>query len=708
MESSFELSGQVINFAAMSHQLFHLRELKEKLPHTWNAFLARFGRFTEIQALAVEPLLAGKNCMLVSATASGKTEAALMPLIERIKHNQSQQSRNSLRLLYVVPTRALTRDLARRLAQPLEQLAISLQIKTGDEPALKPARPPQLLLTTPESLDSLLANRPRMLKDVRAVVLDEIHLLDNTARGDGLRILLNRLRRLRRYACSRGDSSTEEVQFCALSATVPDPMAVAARYFREPVVIQTEGQRRFDAELTEMRGTESLLKLFADFQRRGIRKALAFCNSRAECEQWASACLKRSPFGDRVFVHHSSLDMRVRHAAERNFAVSEAALCFATSTLELGIDIGDVDLVIMIGPPENTSAFLQRLGRGNRRAARAAVVCFYRDRIEEAMFQVFIRAARSGALETSHYFFRPSIVVQQLCSYIKQTRNGEILPDAAYELFATPAGAPLIAKTVYQEILAHLIDKAYFDALPNGALKPGARWQALYEHREIYSNLIDPQRHAIEVIDEMTGRKLGSIEWGARRGATFLFGGQARLATRTQGRKLVVRTIEETAGAPAFRSAWRPMSRELAKAVALELGLPQTASAAEIAVVRESLEITDAEGEPSLSTAWVFHCAGDAYGFVLGDLLESLYGVKISNRNSFCFLLEGELPSAPLELNAAQVRAQVSRLWKRSEKWFDVGCFHKELPATVRRESVLEAFDIDHFLRTYSGIKFVS
>jgi hypothetical protein len=169
-----------------------------------------------------------------------------------------------------------------------------------------------------------------------------------------------------------------------------------------------------------------------------------------------------------------------------------------------------------------------------------------------------------------------------------------------------------------------------------------------------------------------------------------------------------VRTIEETAGAPAFRSAWRPMSRELAKAVALELGLPQTASAAEIAVVRESLENTDAEGLPRPSTVWVFHCAGDAYGLALGDLLENLYGVKVSHQNSFCFLLEGELPSAPLEMNAAKVRAQVLSRWKRSEKWFDMGCFHKELPATVRRESVLEAFDIGHFLSVFSGIKFVS
>jgi ATP-dependent Lhr-like helicase len=691
----------------MSHHLSYLRELKEKLPRTWGAFLGRFGRFTDIQALAVEPLLAGENCMLVSPTASGKTEAALMPLIERIKRNSKTEPQNSLQLVYMVPTRALTRDLARRLRQPLEQLAIPMQIKTGDEPALKPNRPPQLLLTTPESFDSLLANRPRMLKDVRAVVLDEIHLLDNTARGDQLRVLLNRLRRLRRYAFSRGDSLNDEVQFCALSATAHDPIAVAARYFSGPVIIQTKGQRRFDAELIEMQGGQSLLALFADFQRRGIKKAIAFCNSRAECEELARAFRQNSPFGNRVFVHHASLDARVRHATERDFATSEAALCFATSTLELGIDIGDVDLVILISPPENTSAFLQRVGRSNRRAARAGVVCFSRGAIEQAMFQAFIRNATSGELEASHYFFRPSIVVQQLCSYIKQTRNGEIAPDAAFELFVSPTGAPLIAKSAYAEIIGQLIDKDYFVSLTNGVLKPGARWQTLYEHRGIYSNLIDTQRTSMDVVDEITGRKLGIIEWGAGRGRTFLFGGQARRARRTQGRKLIVETAEEetAASAPGFRSAWRPMSCELAKAIAAQLGLPQAASASEIAVVRESNEVEDADGELSLSRAWVFHCAGDAYGFALGDLLENLYGVKVSEQNSFCFLMEGKLPEASLQLDAGQVRAQVLRRWKQSENWFDLGCFHKELPATVRRESAIEAFDIDSFLRAFSGIK---
>src|ERR1044072_7005751 len=114
-----------------------MHKLKEKLPRTWEAFLARFGRFTEIQALAVEPLLEGKNCMLVSATASGTTEAAIAPILELYKQYMSRNSAGlGLSVVYVVPTRALTRALARRLEQPLERIAVRMQVKTGDEPAL--------------------------------------------------------------------------------------------------------------------------------------------------------------------------------------------------------------------------------------------------------------------------------------------------------------------------------------------------------------------------------------------------------------------------------------------------------------------------------------------------------------------------------------------------------------------------------------------
>ena len=659
----------------------------------------------------MEPILAGDNCILISATASGKTEAALAPILERHKQNISghKSSGFHLNIVYIAPTRALTRDLARRLEQPLEKIAVPMRVKTGDEPALNRHRPPELLLTTPESLDSLLANSPRMLKDVRAVILDEIHLYDNTARGDQLRILLNRLRRIKRYALSRGDIRDDRVQFCALSATVDDAQSVASRYFVDPIIIKAGGRRDLDAELIAMESIESLRLLFADLQRRALKKVLAFCNRRSDCEELAHVFRQGSVFGNRVFVHHASLDARLRRRAEKEFSIADAALCFATSTLELGIDIGDVDLIILIGPPENTSAFLQRLGRGNRRTARAAVACFYRNAMERAIFQAFIRAAESGAIESNHYFFRPSVVVQQLCSYLKQTRLGEIDPDSAYELFASPQGAPLIARHLYDQIMEHLLTKGYFVPARGNSLGPGPKWKELNEQRAIYTNLDDANRSSFDIVDELTGRKLGEVDRGAVREQTFLFGGQARQATGVKGNKLIVRPVEDKteAAAPRFRTPWRPLTHKLARAIAADLGVPQAPSASEIVMIvgkddsqDEGQSVTD---RGQAETAWIFHCAGDIYGVVLGDLLELSYKVKLKEYNGLYLMLEGRMPTGPLSFSVEQVRTRLRRRWNQFERWFDMGRFQSQLPLEVRRASVIEAFNIEEFLRIFSA-----
>ncbi len=695
----------------MTFDPLHLHQLKDRLPHTWDAFFARFGRFTEIQAQAIEPLLEGRNCVLVSATASGKTEAALAPLLERYKQSSPSKSQNKLAILYIVPTRALARDLARRLGLPLEKLAVRMQVKTGDEPALKPNRPPELLVTTPESFDSLLANRPRMAKDISAVVLDELHIFDDSVRGDQLRVLLNRLRRIKRYAFEHGDTAENDLQFCALSATIDNPAEVAARYFTDPFVALAAGQRAVDAELIAMEGPETLAELFATMKQRGEKKALAFCTRRAECEEWAHLLRQGSLFGNHVYVHHASLETRVRRSVESRFAIAEAALCFATSTLELGIDIGDVDLVILIGPPENTSAFLQRIGRGNRRTLRTTVVCCYRNAIERAMFQVFIRAAQAGEVEPSVACFRPSVIVQQLCSYIKQTRFGEIDPDAAYELFVTPQGEPLIEKRLYDQVVEHLLLKQYFVPARGSALKPGPAWQELYEERAIYTNLPDPWRGTIDVIDEMTGRKLGEVERAVAPGATFIFHGQARRVIRRIGRKMFVREADEEsgAGAPQLRTPWRPLSYALAQAVAVELGLPRAGSSSEIAMVKESEENADPSEDQGATasppSAWIFHSAGDAWGVVLGDLLEDLYRVRVEDYSDLYLMVTGALPAEPLRFTAEQVRSRLRRRWQQFESWFDLGRFQSQLPLDVRRAAVTEMFDVEGFLRAFYGRK---
>ena len=681
------------------------RQLKDRLPHTWDALFARFGRFTEIQAQAIEPLLGGKNCVLVSATASGKTEAALTPLLEF--HKQNPPKKHQLSILYLVPTRALAHDLARRLQAPLEKLALKLQVKTGDEAALNTSRLPDVLLTTPESLDSLLVNRPRILKDVSAVVIDELHIFDNTPRGDQLRILLNRLRRLKKYALARGDVTSAAIQYCALSATVDHPAEVVSRYFPHPLVIQISGQRAIEAELLELESETTLRQLFNLLKQRGVKKVLAFCNSRAECKEWAYRLRTDTPFGDRVYLHHASLDAKVRRAMENNFTLTEAAICFATSTLELGIDIGDVDLILLLGPPGNLSAFLQRIGRGNRRTARTSVICCYRTETDWALFRVFLRATQSGDEVTTPqpYFFRASIIVQQLFSYLKQTRLGKIEPDSAFELFSSLSGEPLIAKALYDQIIEHLSLKQFFLAAHNQTLRPGPAWNELYEQRAIYTNLPATKRGTIDVIDEETGRKIGAMEHHMEPGTAFIFGGQARQASHLIGRKLVVKATDNlvNAAAPRLRSPWRPMSPGLARAVAFELGAPRSANPHEIAMMSSGAEPDEETGEEGITTTWIFHCAGDAYGMLLGDLLEKNYQLRVEDYNDLYLAVQGEVPSQALEFSSEQVRACLRRRWQKMESWFELGGFQSFLPIEARRSTVIAAFDVAGFVDCFAG-----
>lgn len=700
----------------------------ERLPHTFDALLTRFGRLTEIQARALAPLLGGHNCVLASPTASGKTEAALAPMLERdLQQRAKEGSRRQalqtkttrLRVLYVVPTRALSRDMARRLEHPLRKLAIRMAVKTGDEPALNWARLPEFLITTPESLDSLLANRPRVLNNVRAVVLDELHLYDNTPRGDQLRILLNRLRRIRAFARSRGDAETDEVQFCALSATMRDPASIASRYFTNPVLIQVEGKRALDAELLPLIDLESLRQLFAKLRERVVKKVLAFCQSRAECEEWAYLLRGSAPFSDEVLVHHASLSARARHAVEEKFARTGAALCFATQTLELGIDIGDVDLILLVGPPNNFGSFLQRLGRGNRRTARTSVACFYRTPTEQALFRVFLRAARRSSVadktlandllrSESSLEFRPSVVVQQLCSYLKQTRNGELEPGHAFQLFTSPQGEPLLDEQQYAQIVEHLIETGYFLPARGTLLRPGPQWHKLYEERALYSNLADIKLEAAVVIDDVTGRRVGYLEQVAPTGTTFLLGGQARRVVWTQGGKLLAHAETEEAveaRAPRWRTQWRGLSPALTEALAQELGFPCAQSATSLPMLVEQQENTSeraAEVEAAGRTL-LFHCAGEVYGKALSHLLETKQGVRVVECNEFLVEALGRLPETILSFTEEETLALMARRWRQFEKAFALGRFQTHLPPAVRRQSVIAAFNVPDFQRRFAG-----
>ena len=300
--------------------------LKTRLPRTWPVFFARHGNFTPVQIQAIPPILDGENTLIIAATAAGKTEAAIAPLLERHVLGALTPQAPTLTILYICPTRALVRDLYERLALPLADLGVDLSMKSGDTGPVSALNPPTVLITTPESTDSLLTRAPRLFIGLRALVLDEIHLFDNGVRGDHLRCLLGRIAHIRRYDRAQTGADFVPIQRVALSATVPDPVGVAARYLVEnedevvgrtsggPQIIQVSGQRLLRARILPLGGLEDLTVALGLARRGeitvdaygGLRKALIFCNSRNEVEQVAAYLRGNLGYEAAIFVHYSN------------------------------------------------------------------------------------------------------------------------------------------------------------------------------------------------------------------------------------------------------------------------------------------------------------------------------------------------------------------------------------------------------------------
>lgn len=309
---------------------------------------------------AIEPLLAGRDCLVVAGTGSGKTEAVVAPLVGR--HLADGGGRGPV-VVYVAPTRALVNDVHRRLEGPFDQLGLLVGIRHGERDDLSRKSPPDLVVTTPESFDSVLTTRPHLFGQVRAVVVDEVHQLAGDQRGLQLRHVLARLEhRLGR-----------PLQVAGMSATVEDPLSLWAR-LRDavPALVEAADERARRYVLARRSTEAEFLELFRRLE--ASDKVLCFVNSRREAERLAGL-LRDEVFGGRVFVHHSALSKDERLATEEAFRRRERAICVATSTLELGIDIGDVRLVVLVGPPADWRSFSQRVGRANRRGGDVQVLC---------------------------------------------------------------------------------------------------------------------------------------------------------------------------------------------------------------------------------------------------------------------------------------------------------------------------------------------
>jgi ATP-dependent Lhr-like helicase len=652
------------------------RALKASLPHTWPAFFAIHGAFTEVQRRAIPVILAGQDALLVAATASGKTEAAVAPLVERHVVNAAD---DGLRLLYICPTRALVRDLYERLAQPMSATGVSLAMKSGDTGPVSHRRPPTVLITTPESTDSLLTRTPRLFVNLAAVVLDEIHLFDGSARGDHLRCLLRRLEMIRAYA----EQSTP-AQRIALSATVATPEAVASRYLNDPAVVQLAGRRALEPAIVPIYDLDDLA---AALSRRAARKTLVFCNTRHEVEQVATFLRASLTFEAPVFVHYSNLDPGLRREVEARFAEASAAICVSSSTLELGIDIGSIDEVALVGPPPTISSFWQRIGRGGRRGKTTRVLCFARSPAETLRFEALLALASRPDVATSapSYRFRPAVLVQQVFSLLKQSPTGglrladlrRIAPDE-------------VAEAGLRRLLEHLAATGYLTPGRPREWRAGPKLHQLSDEHEIYSN-IGGEELGATIVDAYSGRPIGRGDRPRRQGETLLVGGRSvEVAWQDRyqvGVQPVRGGIDEVMR---FHTAPVAIPLEVAQGVAAQLGLP----------AGQMPCLPDDRG------VWLFHFWGDLYGDLLASTLRAYFTPEaeeeppIAAWNEFCLYLPFPLAGLP-PYDHALVSAQVERLAAYFAHFLELGRFHALLPPELARQSVIEQLKLPRFEALY-------
>ncbi len=501
-----------------------IADVRQLLKYSWPSFFSRFGNLTPIQIAAIPKILEGMNTVVASPTASGKTEAVVAPVAE--KHIREQWE--GLAVVYIIPTRSLANDTLQRIEGPLSEMDIKISLKHGDKPHL-PAKLPNWLITTPESLDSLLCRHSEVFNSLRTIILDEIHFLDNTYRGDQLRCLLTRLRKL--VAVSHSQFSVH-----LLSATLADPSQIATRYVRDFEVVSVPGQRAIKSYILP-----SLEEICNFAKSQNMKKILCFCNLRKSVESVAKE-MSRLWNHYTVVTHYGSLSRQKREEAEAVMKEDTNAICVATSTLEIGIDIGNVDLIILAEVPWSINSLLQRIGRGNRRDDTVHVAALAKSEEERKQLESMFEAAVTGTLPIEPYAADLSVAIQQIFSCLYQHPEGVTEPELGelLEIFCHEKDLKII--------LGHLRQAEWMEYAA-GRWYRSEKLSNMADKGYIHSNIPDEQ--TCHVIDIGSGKEIGTIGRGFDK--TFVLAQKSWVVVAADNKKVQVRRYQGEAGLPVFQ-----------------------------------------------------------------------------------------------------------------------------------------------------------
>jgi ATP-dependent Lhr-like helicase len=545
-----------------------------------------FSKPTDPQEKTIPKILDGKNVLLISPTATGKTEAAFLPVLSMLL---KEPKTPGIKVLYITPLRALNRDLLDRLQWWCNSLDIKLAVRHGDTETKERMRqsrsPPDILITTPETLQAILSGwvLRQHLQSLRWVIVDEVHELADSKRGSQLSLALERVRNL----------IGKDFQMVGLSATIGSPEKVAqflvgdkrpVEIIRVPVakIIKlqviypkpTEEDVRFASKIYTHPEVAARLRIIRDYMSKR-KSVLLFTNTRSISEVLASR-FKVWDIDFPISIHHGSLAKLSRITAETGLKSGELKGLIATSSLELGIDVGRIDLVIQYMSPRQVTRLIQRVGRAGHtygQVAEGLIIGMDSDDTLEAL--VIARRALIEELEPVEIPDKPyDVLVHQIAGLMLKSRRLEFNDVLELARNAEPFENLTLedvgkAFRYMHERFPRLAWVSFEDKV---ALKP-QRSKALFEY--YFDNLsMIPEEKQFLVIDESTDTSIGILdeafmaEYG-KPGTKFIIRGSPWQIMHTTEDKVYVRPVDDPTGSiPSWIGEEIPVPYEIAQEVA--------------------------------------------------------------------------------------------------------------------------------------------
>jgi ATP-dependent Lhr-like helicase len=702
-------------------------------------------RPTAPQSAAIPQIMSGKNILLIAPTGSGKTEAALLPIFDLLIRTPD---RRGISIIYITPLRALNRDLLERVKVWSSKLGFSVEVRHGDTPTKERRRqavkPPDLLVTTPETLQAILPGR-RMrshLQHVRWVVIDEVHQLAGDRRGVQLTVALERLRRVTDY----------EFQRIGLSATVGNPDEISsfivgnrniqiiqvsppkeAEYFVEYPHPTDEDNIVAQKLLTAPEAAARLNRIWELVEAHD--SALIFVNSRTNAEMLGSRFhqLKRN-----VGVHHGSLPKDERVRVEDDFKNSRIKALVCTSTLELGIDIGNVDLTIQYMSPRQVSSLIQRVGRsGHRldRISKGTIVAVSTDDLLESIATVF-NAQEKRLEEVKIHKNALDVLAHQIAGILLDSDD----PVKTAEVFSLITQAyPFheLPRNDFEKVLTFLRKLRYIN-FDDELLTRSSRTRQYY-----FENLsMIPDERRYQVIDVSTQQHIGILGeefmiLKARNGLRFIIKGKVwEIRQITDDAKVYVIPVEDpTAAIPGWDGELLPLPIGVAQRVGrlrsdIDHSLTQHDKTTTINQLKKSwaterygirkvveeiaeqkaMEAPVATDRRIILEAFdrylILHsCFGDAVNNTLGEICEELLSRKGLVRNWWAdgYRILLELTSHTDDISIKEVKETIFAIDDGTLEAILKGILHRHFPFGYYMKFIAERFGALKRGLTYSG-----